>query len=326
MSKLLRQGLIVLAALSLAVVLALAALRWVLGRTPLDAPPRELRVVAQRSSLVDTPGGPRQFRDLVLLRGGDRRPPRLADTIHVSLSLPAEWDGRPLPAIVLMGGVAAGQRSLRYLDHHGANAILAYEYPYDQREATSRRWYHGHTLSQMPEIRRSVLAVPAQVRDLLTWTGSQPWADPERTVLLGFSFGALFAPAVQQVLQRHDLTPAATVLAYGGVDLGLLLRHNLRKVPPWSRPMLAWTVESLIRPVEPARHLPGLSGEFLAINGRHDEQIPLACATRLHAGLPPGAEIVLLDAGHLHPRRLELMRQVATLAADWLVERGVAEP
>jgi pimeloyl-ACP methyl ester carboxylesterase len=321
--RILRRLIPVLALLTVLAVAGLAALRWSAVRAPIDAPLRSLQLAQAETFSMDTPGGPRQYTDLLLVREEARE---RSDTLHATLSLPADWAGERLPVLLLLGGAGAGRQSLRYVEQHGANAILAYEYPYDAERVPHRQWYRGAALAQVPAIRRSVLAVPAQVRDLTAWIGTQTWADAPRTALLGFSFGALFAPSVQQLLQRDGLRPAATVLAYGGADLGRMLRANLGRVPAWSRAPLAWTIETLIRPVEPTRHLAGLEGRFLAINGLHDEQIPAECVQRLHAGLPPHAEIRLLDAGHLHPRRPELTREVAALAREWLLQADIANP
>jgi len=311
-----RLALVVLALLAGIAAAVLATLRWAAGRAPIDAPPRALDLAQADTIAVATPGGPRRYADLLLVRDGARE---RTDTLRATLSLPATWAGERLPVLWLLGGAEAGRRSLRYVERHGANAILAVEYPYDAERVPRRRWYRGAALAQVPAIRRSALAVPAQLRDLAAWTRDQAWADTQRTALLGFSFGALFAPAAQLLLQREGFGPQATVLAYGGADLGRLLRANLDRVPTWSRPALAWTIETLLRPLEPSRHLAGLEGRFLAINGLHDEQIPSVCARALHAGLPQGSEIRWIEAGHLHPRRPELTRQVVALAREWLV-------
>lgn len=305
---------------------ALLLLRATSEPGQLARPEVPLRLISDIAHQVETPGGPRLFRELVLLRSGSDSNARHSDTLHCTLSLPMDHDDGPLPFLLLMGGAGAGQESLRYLDNHGANAMLAYEYPYREEKLSRRQWYTGHTLAQVPAIRRSVLAVPSQVRDLVRWTRSQPWADSTRTALLGFSFGALFAPSIQKQLQEAELMPAATVLAYGGADLGSLLRHNLGKVPAWSRPVLAWVVESLIHPVEPAYFLPLMQGPILAINGMRDEQIPAANVALLHTLLPTNSEIMMLDEGHLHPRRPELTRNVVEIARAWLIRIGVASP
>jgi dipeptidyl aminopeptidase/acylaminoacyl peptidase len=43
------------------------------------------------------------------------------------------------------------------------------------------------------------LAITAQVNSALSWLIAQPWADRQRISLLGFSLGALAAPAIEDV-------------------------------------------------------------------------------------------------------------------------------
>jgi fermentation-respiration switch protein FrsA (DUF1100 family) len=142
--------------------------------------------------------------------------------------------------------------------------------------------------------------------------------------LLGYSFGALLLPASHRMAAKVSPPPLPAVLAYGGTDIHMLLDANLGVEPAWLRSALARAAHLAIRPVEPGLHASRLEGgPFLLVSGQRDEQIPEASYRTLHAMVPEPREVVLLDEGHMHPRRPELTRRLVDLTRDWLEGEGL---
>ncbi|APF17787.1 hypothetical protein Calab_2249 [Caldithrix abyssi DSM 13497] len=244
-----------------------------------------------------------------------------ADTFCVTISKPPEQDSLPKPVIVLLGGLEIGRRSLNYIPQHGKNIIIAYEYPY-----RPHYWYDGTALEEIPKIRRSVLIVPAQISQLVEWIKKQSWADTTRISLLGYSFGALAIPSALKVMSLRQTGVDGVIMAYGGVNLYEIFKVNLKTIPAFVRPMVSRLIAWLIRPVEPGLYLPSLKGDFLLINGRYDRQIPESSWRALHRLTPKPKEIVLLDAGHLHPKKKELIQNVIRISYDWLAKKKLISP
>lgn len=272
----------------------------------LDLPSGPLRAREVGSRLGRTAHGEsRRFVDLEL-EGVPEGP------LRATLSLPERATG-PLPVVLILGGLEVGRESLGYVETHGPNALVAFEYPHLDP---------GPIPFMLRRIRRAALAVPAQVCALLAWIHRQPWADPRRVSLLGYSFGAMFVPACARLAQARGLPLRVLVMAYGGADLPGLLAANWDRGPRWLRPPLAHAAGALIRPLEPALHLPFLEGEALFLNGLKDERIPLSLARRMRDLKPAPKSILELDEGHMDPSRPDLNRRIVAASQAWLIERG----
>lgn len=240
------------------------------------------------------------------------------DTARIVLSLPDSVDGEKLPVMIIMGGLEIGRESLAYITNPGKNILIIYQYPYHPRY-----WYDGAAITQIPKIRNAVLIVPAQVVELLKWTHMQTWSDTSRISILGYSFGALFVPAVYHLAYSRKFVPAPGVIAYGGADVFRLLNTNLKNInQPW-RYLVAWLSATAIYSADPMHHCPYLHGEFLLINGSQDHQIPQYCWKKLHDLTPEPKTEIILDEGHMHFRKPELTRRLVKMSQKWLLERGV---
>jgi pimeloyl-ACP methyl ester carboxylesterase len=304
-----------------AALLALAAAGWAArerARDPLGVIPHALgdvRIVADSAfAVVTTAGEDRVFRDLVM---------ETADvgTIRVTTSWPAAPPDRPMPLVVVLAGLRTGRESLGYLDEHGPNVLVGYEYPYDRDT-----FYQTTRVAQVPAIRRAIHNVPSQVAHVAGYLAAHELVDAERTALLGFSFGAMFVPSVQRVAVEKGWPFDAMILAYGGADLAGLFDANLRIRSRVLRRGVANTAATLIHAMEPGHHLPHIPGRFLLIRGDQDPQIPTPLAERMAALTPEPKEIVVLDAGHMGPGDPELTARVVAVSQDWLIRQGVIDP
>ncbi len=274
-----------------------------------------LAVAAASESSIATASGERRRLIELVLDGAGPGP------IRAAVSLPAEPPARPLPALIVLGGLEVGRDSLRYVAVHGPNAIVAPEYP---RSATY--WYEGTPLAKLPAIRESVLAMPSRTAALAAWIRAQPWADPDRVSLLGYSFGAFFVPACARVARRHDQGFRTLVMAYGGADLPAIFDANVRLRPRVLQWSLGRALAAVVHPIEPALHLPSLSEDALLINGLRDRKVPWASARLMRELKPEPKTSVELDAAHMDPANPALTAEIVRRTREWLIARGALDP
>ncbi len=292
-------------------------LAWQLMRDPLAAFPREpagLRIISEERFAPADSSDVRQYRKLVFASTEGER-------VRITVNLPAHGPARPLPVLILLGGLRTGQNNVKYVPQPGDNVIIGYEYPIEKkiRLGPAIVW-------KAAALRRAMLQVPGQVTAIIRWTRSQPWADPERISVLGFSLGALYLPAVHRLARDRDLPLGPAIMAYGGADIAALLSHRLNEGPQWSRDLIAALAAVLLRPVEPALHLPWLRGEFLLISGADDSLIPEASARLMQELTPEPKTVIRLEGGHIDGGKSELARTIVAISRGWLVERGAINP
>jgi dienelactone hydrolase len=309
-------GILLAAALVLPTVAVLAWWGWSRALDPLDVippPPAGVRVVGDSVyDVVTASGEPRRFRDIALATDQ-------VDTIHVTVSLPVESTS-PLSLVFILAGLRTGRESLAVVPTHGNAVLVGFEYPYDPRD-----WEGGRPTREAVRIRRAILNVPAQVVAAFRYMKTWPEVDAGRSALLGYSFGALFVPPTQRLAMRHDVAFDALVLAYAGVDLGALIRTNMRIEPRWVRAVLSELAATAVHAMEPARHLPHLDGQFLVIRGTHDTRIPAALSERLAALTPEPKQNITLEAGHMGPDAPDVTEQVVRITQDWLERIDLVE-
>lgn len=289
----------------------------VAGETGASALPTDfgsLRGEVRSARAVSLPGGERRVFRRVKVRTAN------LGTAAFTVSEPAGAPAGPLPLVVILAGFRTGGDALRLLPDHGNALLAAFEYPY-----SVERWESEPKWTQVPAARRAVLRVPAQVAAVKEWLRRSGRVDADRSALLGFSFGAVFAPAAQAAAADQGEPFRAVGLAYGGAGIERMVRESLDLAPAWLDAAAAKAVAASVSPVEPARHLPGLPGSFLLVHGREDPRIPAASADRLTRLTPRPREVVRLDSGHLHPSREGLLRRLGTVFRAWLAEEGVLD-
>ncbi len=291
------------------------AAAWLALRDPLAALPRAERPVDAR------PARPERRNDR-LVRHYVLRSTSLGP-IGLTVSLPDPPPEGPLPVLFVVGGLNSGAKNLRHIPPPGANALVGYDWPLPRRLPKGL-----DLLRDTPDLYLRVLAVPGQIAAALGWLSEQPWAEAGRISLLGFSLGALVAPAAQRLAQAGGRPIGWTVLAYGGTDMGrILAEHPKAELAP-AKSLLAPVANLLLRPIEPAEHLPRLSGRFLLIGGTDDQLVPRSSAERMRALTPEPKTVVLLEGEHVgtgagqKARLQEIVRRTGT----WLIEQGAVNP
>ena len=237
--------------------------------------------------------------------------------ISFPLNIPAEG----LPVIIILGGLEVGHYTLRYIPDPGHNIIIVYQYPYHPEY-----WYTGTAINEIPTIRESILSVPSQVLAVRNWAAVQNWSDDERITISGYSFGALFVPAIYRLAEEHKVKIGYGVISYGGADLYRILASNMTNVSqPW-RSIVSWLAITAIRGMEPAYHTSYLTSEFLLINGTRDYQIPESSWRELHRLIQEPKTIKILDEGHMHPRKTDLTKRLVRISQEWLLQKKAVNP
>jgi pimeloyl-ACP methyl ester carboxylesterase len=286
-------------------------------RDPMPALDRGIvlpEVVIQKDYPVESEMEFRRYSDMVLFS-------EEIDSIRLTVSMPDTVPREGLPVIIVLGGLEIGRKSLSYIPTQRQNILISYQYPY-----SPRYWYDGTKLFQIPQIRRAALLVPAQVEALARWAEQQPWSGRKRISILGYSFGAFFVPAVYHLAEVHELPLGPAVMAYGGVNIYRLLLKSMKNLSYIPRHFIAWFAATAIYPLEPALHVSYLKQDCLLINGRNDHQIPDNSWKTLHELVPKPKTVIILDAGHMHPGKLELTLKVVDLSRQWLAERNAINP
>lgn len=223
-----------------------------------------------------------------------------------------------VPVVIIMGGLEVDAEIFELIQDPGENIYVVFKYPY-----TPEYWYEGTPVVEIPVIRKSMLRVPSQALALHQWVSKQTWAQKEHVTLTGYSFGAMFIPAIYHLAENRSEALKPGVISYAGADISDLLYTNMNKIDwPW-RSFLAWIGETAIYSIEPAHHLPYMNNEFLLINGTRDHQISTYSWKKLHQLTPEPKTIVILDEGHMHPRKPELTKKLVKITREWLKERGL---
>jgi surfactin synthase thioesterase subunit len=284
-------------------------------RDPLGALPHATEIPIATEFAVEPRNG-RMLQHVVLESPGVGR-------IGLAISLPNPLPKRPLPIVMVLGGLASGESNIRHISGGGDNAIVGYDWPIPT--ALPRGW---DLVREAADLYGRAFRVPGQVAAALDWLAGQGWADPDRTSLLGFSLGALVAPAAQRVAEIRGRKIGWTVLAYGGSPIGDLLAANPYMKPRWAAPILRRVVDLVLRPVEPGEHLPHLRGRFLVVDGRDDAFVPEAAARRMGDLAPAPKTIILLEGGHMGvgADRQELLAKIIAVTTRWLADERAVNP
>jgi len=289
-------------------------LLWERTRDPLKAINNidlNVRKVSSQTTLDSLIAGKRYYSDIHILS-------EETDTIKAIISFPPGYSNRRLPVITILGGLRIARENFSFIKNPGQNIIIIYIYPYQ-----AEQWQRGFILSEIPKVRSAILQTPGQIAELMHWTQQQEWADTNKVSLLGYSFGALFTPAVEQVAAQNHIRTGPLIISYGGADFDLLLQQNLKVKPKWLRPLIAWFGSTLIYSVDPIHHAPKMKGNIYLINGRHDNQIPKDSWQLLHRLAPATSKIDILDEGHMHPRKPELTQKLVDMSRQWLKKQGI---
>ena len=304
----------ILGAILMVTVIVGAWMLWLQSEDPIAfaaLPMPSYRLVSEQDYPIERAGERRIYRDLEFVT--DHGAP-----IRVTISLPATLLPEPLPVMVILCGLRSGRKRLERLPSLGQNAAMAFEYPYKEqiRDKTSS------AINRLIATRRSALETPMHLLSMLHWLGRQSWADTERISILGYSLGAVFVPIIHHKAQLYGLPLGPSILAFGGADLGLIVPNSLKLKSPVLRWFARRLANAVLRPIEPAFHLPHTNGDFLFIIADRDELVPDESQQLMIALTPEPKTVIRLPGTHIDPRDQVVLDRVVNVTRTWLIQRG----
>jgi dienelactone hydrolase len=242
---------------------------------------------------------------------------RLGD-IGLAVSLPDPLPDRKLPLVIVLGGLGTGEHNIRQVSAPGEVAIVGYDWPLPAHLESGLR-----TVAKLPRLHANVMAIPAAIVSGLHWLLDQPWAD-RRISLLGFSLGALAAPAAQDMAERDGISIGWTIIAYGGAPFGALIENHPYIKPYWIRPVCGKLADFILRPLEPAWHLPRLHGQFLVLEGKNDTLISAEARRLVRLSVPEPKTIIVFDSEHMGvgSDKRALLEKIVAASRNWLAAAG----
>ncbi len=236
-----------------------------------------------------------------------------ADTI-LTAHLRIPKSGKPLPFLLLLGGMQTGKDAINFA--YGVNNIglIAPDYGYKMK----KHYSFGDILAGLNEAHK---ALHDQVRNnliLLNFLYSRPdLADTAKIGILAYSFGVPFAVATAPLSNRVD----NLALVYGGADLYSLIGANLRLKPEYYRRFMANLLYFHVMDFEPAEHAQKLrSMRLIMVNGVSDKRIPAANARKLSEAFAGPPEIIWIQSGHVHPKKKNLNLEIISILKNWYKE------
>lgn len=221
------------------------------------------------------------------------------------------------PAVVLLGGKATGKYAVDYALGIRNIVLVAPDYPYEPRAS----YTVAEFLGDIPAIRQAILDMFPSVMLVIDYLRSRPDVDTTKIVLLGYSFGAPFIPAIAATDRRASVA----AIVYGGGGLRTLIRHNVRRYRgPLESELVGSASSLLLRPVEPLRFAREISPmPLVMINGTDDEQIPRQNTMALFERAGEPKTLVWIESGHVHPRNVELTRKIIASLSSELEKLGI---
>lgn len=208
-----------------------------------------------------------------------------------------------LAAVLVLAGIETGRESLVYIAERDDMVLLGMDYPFRGAEQL-RGW---DLVSELPELRETAFEALEGAALGVTYLSRRAGVDPRRIVVLGVSFGSIFAVA----LGAHDPRASVVVLIYGGGDLGALARRNLRT--PWWLPsfLVGPIVRAYFGELEPLSHVAAIAPRhLLMVSSVEDEMFPPSSARELFERAGEPKKLVWYETGHMDLFEPDLLRRL----------------
>jgi hypothetical protein len=236
----------------------------------------------------------------------------LKEDIHFCLSLPPNLKNQKFYCIIVMAGLETGQKNLQYISNMGNYAFIGFEYP----SIIKRKKYR---FLDLLKIRRRFLKIPKDILKIVNFAKNSPWSN-KGVSIAGFSFGAMFVPAIYHLSQKENIPLSPGIIAYAGADLYPIFYTNFKGPKP-IRMVKALAASLLLKPLTPSSHLPHLKNDFLIINGKNDKNIPFEQAKKLQRLTPYPKTVVNLEEGHLGPETTKILKEINEISKKWMDEK-----
>ncbi len=226
---------------------------------------------------------------------------------------------RPLPVVVVLGGVDIGEATLRYIHEDDPVLLVAIDYPYPVEELRT----FWDVVFRAPALRRAVFRTVAGACLVADWFSQRTDVDTTRVTLVGYSFGAPFVPAVMSLERRYR----AAAIIYGGGDIASLIARNVSTGLGLLNRAIGGVAGLLLAPIEPLRHVADISPRpLLMINGTEDAIMPPSNARLLFEAAREPKRLIWIESTHMMPWKTGLIEQIVQKLRSWLLEQGLLSP
>jgi uncharacterized protein len=241
---------------------------------------------------------------------------RPGEPVPALAAYPLEAKAR-LPCVVMLYGI--GQKK-EFLDEIAATfarqgfiLIVPEQYTRGERKVEGMNEVEGYL-----SLRRRASLNVLETRRLIDTLANHTLVDANRIYLWGLSFGAICGASVMAQEPRLK----AAIFTVGGGDLKRMLNESkaLEDLGLLRAP-LAMILSSLLKPIEPTRHIGQISPRpVLMQNALRDEVIPRACAEALHNAANDPKKIIWYDVEHEGSGKANVIKMMRD-GLDWLANQ-----
>jgi hypothetical protein len=205
----------------------------------------------------------------------------------------------PLPAVVLFTGFQTGNQAVQLVGDPENVIYVGFQYPWPISYSTGSLLWDWHRMEVIPIL----MAVS------LAWLNEQPFINSNKINVVNVSFGTLFFPLAQRILNNQGVFPRTTTFAYGGAGIDEVISHQLQgKLGPLELIATKTLIRSQTWFVDPTFHLRHLGGPFLIVKGSEDTVFPPIASQTLEKELRDPKTIITLPGSHIQPDKPELIR------------------
>lgn len=226
-------------------------------------------------------------------------------------------DERPngrLPVLIVLGGHRTGSDAVDLFGDVGARAIVGVDYPYDGPEKVRGV---RQTLATIPLARQAFRDTVPAVSLVLDWIVEQPWADTDRTYIVGASLGVPFAAAAA----ARDARIRGAMLVHGAADNRLWLEVQLaRRI---DNRLLHFPLSTVLHwiaygpAMDTREHVGAITPRPVVIVGaRDDERTPAGQAELLFDVAGEPKRLRFTDGLHIEPDRTEIVDALLRIADE----------
>jgi hypothetical protein len=233
------------------------------------------------------------------------------DVVFV-LKRPLNMD-KPLPAIVLFSGFQTGAQAIQLVGDPDSVVYVGFEYPWPiEVSDQSLKWNW-----------KRIEVIPILMAITLSWLHQSDLIDHQKINVVNVSFGNLFFPLAQRILNQYGIYSKSIVFGYGGVEISEIIGSHLqKKMSPFELEMTKVVIKNQTWMVEPKFHLSKLRGPFLVVNGEDDDVFPKISLQELIRNLSVTPKIKTLSGGHIQPDRTDVISSFMSEVTLFLKENN----
>lgn len=216
--------------------------------------------------------------------------------------------------LLVLGGHRTGSDAVDLFGDVGDRVVVGIDYPYSGPEKVRGI---GEVLGTVPLARRAMLDTVPAVFLVLDWILAQPWADPDRIIIVGASLGV---PMAATAAARDDRIRGA-MLVHGAADNRLWLeaqiarRIDTRAMHYPLSVLLHWLAYGPA--LDTGERIGAIAPRpVLIIGARHDERTPAGQAERLFELAGEPRRLRFTESAHIEPDRSEIIEALLTIADE----------